>query len=212
MLHLCRRRFSKVSFEQLLAIYVRNMDFQHIFTFNHLRLNVFLIEFDVFLIEDLRNVLVSLPPYKNRFLPQMMDFLVTKTSLPRPLKTVGMVQTLCFDLYSNILPPGSGGQFSRNKGLVPTDILNVQGDWLEAAQLAVDWICGSAGGPGDQEAAAQVTYHIIQPRNKCFRVCIFFKAMANWASNSKLTFATPLRRVSAHRLFVYNFNMYIVSV
>jgi len=31
-----------------------------------------------------------------------------------------------------------------------------EGDWLEAAQLAVDWICGSAGGPGDQEAAAQV--------------------------------------------------------
>ena len=31
-----------------------------------------------------------------------------------------------------------------------------QGDSLEAVQLAIDWICGAAGGPADQEAAAKV--------------------------------------------------------
>ncbi|XP_023338369.1 DNA polymerase delta subunit 2 [Eurytemora carolleeae] len=31
-----------------------------------------------------------------------------------------------------------------------------EGDWLESAQLAVDWICGSAGGLADQEIASRV--------------------------------------------------------
>ena len=38
----------------------------------------------------------------------------------------------------------------------PVYYIDIQGDWLEAAELAVDWICGTAGGPGDQQIAAQI--------------------------------------------------------
>jgi len=41
------------------------------------------------------------------------------------------------------------------------DLDGAEGGWLESAQLAVDWICGSAGGLGDQELASTIHRVII---------------------------------------------------
>lgn len=49
-----------------------------------------------------------------------------------------------------------GGEDGNIAVLSGLDLNGTEGGWLESAQLAVDWICGMAGGLGDQEMASTI--------------------------------------------------------